>query len=549
MKTLGFISCHYVGDFFKESILSIKDCVDKVHISYSKKPSHGFYTLLSNPDHEFEIKRIAKEILGDKLIWESTEQFLNEEDHRKQRYKYSAGYSLIFSPDLDEIYEPESLKFALIRAYELNKRFYAIDGFIHFWKGFEWCFINDGDRPTRIENLTRDNLDISWLHMLVYHTSMVQSEEIIKYKFSCFGHKNEIKEGYLDKYLSWTPDKIDEITHLHPTRDNIWIKPELFTGELPQSLKNYQKPTKQRMKILLIPMDWHRDKESPELFTDMLNAFNIENVAIIHNGDMERSIDFKPNIILYQASLSLDELACLKVETKAIIFMYTGDGTFLPPQGMINLKYIIDVFLLPFSGKNLEPYQTLLGKPCHFIWEPIQNWRFIPNKQMEDGNISFVGRYYRNLPGAKGRKEDLLFIHSHLPKNPTPLNIYGCMEMPEINYREVPNLYNKSFAVICENNYSDREDYFTPRNLGAMAAGSCALHKYFPGIEKHFQNYVHGMYYKNKYELLECINFLRANPDYRNHMADQGFKLVNENFTMIHWVQKFMEIVKTNYLK
>jgi hypothetical protein len=549
MRVLGFMAITYVGDFFKESLLSVKDHVDKIHICYSRNPSHGHGTELPNPDKEHAIRNIAMDILGDKLIWTSHEIFSGEAEHRNMRYTYATGYSLILTVDPDEIHDSSRLanRLNLIHNGTVGTaRFWAIDGYVHFWKGFTWCFEHDGDKPIRIERLTSDNLDTLSIPLPIYHMSMSQNEDLIRYKFSCFGHKNEIKEGYFEKWLSWTPEDWLHVTHLHPTRDDIWFRPERFTGELPALLKNHIKPQKlDKMKILWIPLDYHRHEASPELFTDQLNALNTVAEARIYS-DLGLTRDFSPDVILFQGSVGWVELMELKHATGALICMYTGDGTHLPPQSFVTYKAIVDMYLVPFSGRSLEPYQTLLGKPCHFLWEAIQNWRFVPNRQMDSGPITYVGNHYAHLPGDQPRLDLAAFVKDAVPE----LRIYGNgpRSLGTVDYTATPQLYNESFAVICENNYSDKEEYFTPRNLGAMAAGSCALHKWFPGIEKHFQNYTHGLVYKNKYELVEMLNYLKNNPSLRNHLADYGFKLANEKFTARHWAEAFIKIVKTNYL-
>ncbi len=168
----------------------------------------------------------------------------------------------------------------------------------------------------------------------------------------------------------------------------------------------------------------------------------------------------------------------------------------------------------------------------------------MPNKHLNIGTIAFVGRYYDNLPGGQERVEILDFLKGRYVLD----NYGGILKDSEIDYRAVPAMYNKAYVVICENNYNDIEDYFTPRNLGAMAAGSCALMRYFPGIENHFQNLTHCLYYRDKYELLEWIEYIIKNPAFRNHIAEHGYKLANDRFSPAKWAEDFNEIVKKHYM-
>lgn len=548
MKILGFSAITYVGAFWKESLLSIEPFVDKMYISYSRKPSHGHNTTLENPDTEYQIRKVAEEIMGSKLIWESFNGFHSEQDHRNTRYRHAAGYSLILISDPDEILEETWAQAALNYAYDHEERFYGTRQFIHFWKSFEWCFPTDGDFPIRIENLTRDNLLINSLcPLVVFHTSMMQPENLLHFKFSCYGHKNEIKLNYIqEKFLSWAPEKIDEITHLHPTRNDIWIKPKPYKGYLPDNFKNYKPKMKEKLRLLFCPLDYHRHEKNPELFTDTINTFNEVIECQIYNGDLQEMILFKPDVVLFQGSATVYELTQIKETTNAFIIMFTGDCRTSPSQSLMDYKNIIDCYMLPFTGELLKIYQTLLGKPCHFLFESIQNWRFKPAKMMESGHVTFVGNIYGSLPGAQPRKDLVDFIEA----SGIDIKCFGNgFDKGEYPYDRVPELYNNSYIVIAENNYSDIEDYFTPRNIGALSAGSCCLMKHFPGIEKFFQNIQHCYYYKNKYELLDLINFLKNNPSYRNETASNGFGLATTNFDMKAWVSEFLNIINKNYIK
>lgn len=546
MKVLGFIASHYVGSFGKECLLSIRDHCDKVYICHSTGASQGFNTELPPPETSTEIYNLAKELLGDKLIWEEYPSFPNESEHRRMRYRHTAGFDYCLVTDWDEVMQniPEALEY--VRNHP--ERFYGAAGFKHFWRGNEY-FFEDHHRPIRIEKLTVANLDENLnLPLEVFHYSLCVSPEIMQYKLQVSGHKNEFRPDFYDKWTNWTLEKIDEITDLHPTLPGLWMKPTKYTGELPKFIKNYKsKPT--MINVLYIPIDYHRHSETLDLFQDVINSINLVANCKIYSGDIQDAIRFKPTVILFQGSASVYELIQIKENTGSLIIMFTGDCRYFPTQSLINYKEVVDVYLLPFSGTLLNTYQTLLGKPCHFLWESIQNWRFMPPKMMDEtsgAEIVFVGNKYKDLPGIEARNELEGFISE---QSPYPIELYGSgFRGGEVPNTSVPNIYNKAYAVIAENNFSV-ENYFTPRNIGGMAAGSCVLMKYFPGIERFFQNNFHCLYYRDKYELLELISMIKLNPNIRNNIASQGFGLVNENFTTNSWVKELMNIIKTNYIK
>jgi len=245
-KVLAFMPILYGKEYLRESLFSIKDHIDKVHIAYTSKPSHGFVSDLECPDTEGELKKIAREVVGDKLIWEHYDGFYCEAAHREVRYKYADDYSIILSIDADEVFKEEDIDKAIKFAYNNKERYFGINGYINFWRSFSWC-CKDDFRPIRLENIKNNNPDQNLnCEMGVYHFSLCQNIETIKFKFKTFGHANEIRENYIENtYLAWTPEKNDIITLLHPATTGIWYKAEPFDKTtLPEYLKvhpNYNK--------------------------------------------------------------------------------------------------------------------------------------------------------------------------------------------------------------------------------------------------------------------------------------------------------------------
>lgn len=543
MKILGFIGCHYAGNYAREALQSIAPFCDKVYICHSVLPSHGFSTNLECPETAYEINKMATEVLGDKLIFESWSIFDNEQSHRFMRYRYAKGMDYILTIDLDEVFLgiPNALRFA----ENHPSQYYGTRHYKHFIKDLKWYF-EDGYAPIRLESLKcKDGNENDELPLTVLHLSLCQSPDLISYKIETFGHKNEIHPDFYEKWLNWSEDKIDEITDLHPTLPALWHKPSLFEGELPELLKNHKPKIKQKMRILLIPLDFQRHNTNPELFTDMLDSFLTVTDTMLYQGDLNVAINYKPDVILFQGSLLWDELFTLKKETNALTLMFTGDCRLIPMQSLMDYRSIVDAYLVPFSGQLQDTYKTLLGKPVHFLWEAIQNWRFIKPQMMETGYTTFVGNRYDNLPGIEGR-DDLFWVMDREES----VKCWGNgFPLGELSNERVPAVYNESYIVIAENNHSSIDSYFTPRNIGGLSAGSCTLMKYFPGIERFFQNLVHCIYYKDKYELLQWIEFLKNNQIIRNNIASQGYGLVNEKFTMNNWVKDLMYIINKNYIR
>jgi hypothetical protein len=238
MRTLGFMTIHYGLEYLKESLTSIKDHVEGMVISYVHKPSHGFKTILNCPDKAEDIRKVCEEVLGNKLIWDEAEFYGAENIHRSVAKKYSQGFDLILTIDADEVFEPTEINNALNYAYTHNERYYGINGYLNFWRCFDYVCL-DGFRPIRIENLNNHNsLQNLNCQLTIYHFSTAQSKAVMEYKYSCFGHANEIKADYLEKvFYKWTPE--NNFGDLHPVSINLWNAVQYDKNKMPDFLKKH----------------------------------------------------------------------------------------------------------------------------------------------------------------------------------------------------------------------------------------------------------------------------------------------------------------------
>lgn len=219
LKILGFCPAHYSGDYFKEALLSIRDHVDMMVISYSNLPSQGYSNSKPCPDSREYILQTSQDVLGDKLIWDEARDYCSEGEHRNVKYRYSQGYSHIVSIDSDEIMVgiPEAIQYA-----ENNgERFYGCSNFQNFFRGFSQV-CRDGFRPIRIEKLSAENqLQNLDCELTVLHFSAAQRREVMEYKLQNFGHASEVRPNYLrEVFYKWTPD--NGTKWLHSVSLQIW---------------------------------------------------------------------------------------------------------------------------------------------------------------------------------------------------------------------------------------------------------------------------------------------------------------------------------------
>jgi hypothetical protein len=239
IKVLGFMTIHYAGDYLRESLLSVVDHVDRMVIAYSKEPSQGHGTTMECPDNERYIFEICREVLGNKMIWHYADRYGAENEHRNVKYKYTGDYDLVLTVDSDEVYKSDELPASYEYAYWGIERFYGIDGYVNFWRSFDYaCY--DGFRPIRLENLHRkQNTQNLSLKQTIYHFSTCQPEPIMRYKYNVFGHAHEVRKDWLnDIFYKWSPE--NQFDDVHCVALNLWNPIAFNKSVLPSYLKSHK---------------------------------------------------------------------------------------------------------------------------------------------------------------------------------------------------------------------------------------------------------------------------------------------------------------------
>jgi hypothetical protein len=162
-------------------------------IAYSKEP-RKVMERYCNAQTRRVTYIVSVRMFRDKMIWDRADRYGAESEHRAVKYKYSDGYDLVLTVDSDEVYKSDELQKSFEYAYWGVDRFYGVDGFINFWRSFDYaCY--DGFRPIRLENLHREkhSQDLT-LKQTIYHFSTCQPEPIMAYKYNVFGHAHEVRK-------------------------------------------------------------------------------------------------------------------------------------------------------------------------------------------------------------------------------------------------------------------------------------------------------------------------------------------------------------------
>lgn len=223
----------------------MEEFVSEIFVLYTRTPSQSHTTSVKNPESEVELRELCTKS-SPKIRWRAYDTFKNEACHRREAENIASmlKYDMIITCDSDEILEPSSVLNALEIAHKSPHKYHGANGFVHFWRSFDYCF-KDSFLPIRIVNMKgRSNSAANSIPLIIYHFSCAQKEEIVRYKWEVSGHKKELRPRWIDTiWLPWNENSTD--TFLHPVSKQIWKTPERFDREkLPDFMKthpNFQK--------------------------------------------------------------------------------------------------------------------------------------------------------------------------------------------------------------------------------------------------------------------------------------------------------------------
>jgi hypothetical protein len=218
MKRIAYYALHYGKEYLAWSVRSVQDAVDEIHILYTDVPSYGHTAGAPCPDTEEELVREAGRFAEKPVFWHRG-RWPSEAEHRKSILPIARdrGARQMLLVDADEIWAHGQAAEALAAAAGSGHGRTRV-GFCHFWRSFKWLCV-DGTRFFRVFNLLAGGgvapgeWSLSPQTWPVFHFGYAQSPEITRYKWTCHGHQDELRAGWLDeKFIAWGPGRGD----VHP---------------------------------------------------------------------------------------------------------------------------------------------------------------------------------------------------------------------------------------------------------------------------------------------------------------------------------------------
>jgi hypothetical protein len=116
------------------------------------------------------------------------------------------------------------------------------------------------------------------------------------------------------------------------------------------------------------------------------------------------------------------------------------------------------------------------------------------------------------------------------------------IQPPAFHPRYLPLM--REAKIVLSTCNAPRYGLVTRRTFRSVASGRLLVTEYSPGLEDHFRNHYHLVWFESLEEGLDVIRFYLDHPEARERIARQGRQFVVENHTFRHRLHEFVELVR-----
>lgn len=205
---------HYGKDYLSVALKSAYSNMDRQFIFYTPHASHGHRSDAPPIESKQELIDSLADYPKSKLIWEDTDQFWHEGQQRDYALSVASHEAdLVLVQDYDEIWFPHVLNDVLEHVWRENKARRWLLNFRHLWRSFNYI-IEDDAWPVRVID-TRHADGIAYIprELTAYHFGYAVTDAVMRYKWQCHGHKDELRpDWFTEKWQAWPP-----VEDCHPT--------------------------------------------------------------------------------------------------------------------------------------------------------------------------------------------------------------------------------------------------------------------------------------------------------------------------------------------
>lgn len=312
------------------------------------------------------------------------------------------------------------------------------------------------------------------------------------------------------------------------------------------------------MRVFLSSIDYdHPQKGMIDAFAKIFGGPSIQHydylqeqrdgwsIGDINDRFVKAAVDFRPDFCW----LHLQETNIIQAQSLArvkraipncVITSWMGDcRTSVSPYlasicGAVDLMLVSSVGQIPMfimaGAKEVRYLQIGLDWDEDVLGNPPWNPPFrIPE-------VVFCGAYYGNLyPGTvdrvaavralQGAGIDIGIIGNGWPQGQAFPVAGTC------GVKQQHHIWKRCKVAINVNHFNDIQNYYSDRQIIAMASGRPLVCKYVPGLESEFENGKHCLWYHDEMELVRHVRSLLVDPALAQRIGQAGREEVIKNHT------------------
>lgn len=321
------------------------------------------------------------------------------------------------------------------------------------------------------------------------------------------------------------------------------------------------------LKVLFLPLNSHVIRQSAVERAFVKLGFNLwsfdYHIATVKKGaeftnrQFLKVVDFvKPDWIHMQiqfsTAITADTLIKIKQRCKnTIVTNWTGDIRPTPIPAFMDVAKHIDYAFISNTGQ-LEAYRKAGCNNIDYWQVGYDQTKFRPfhedirkrlrTKYSQD--IAFCATWWpRTRFSGNGLREDVVnLLHQ---KYGSRFGIYGRgwkgFGRSSVGYFEQNDVYNASKMVISISQLIDVDNYYSDRQLIAMASGSPVLANYANGLEEDFEDRKDIIWFRNARECLDLVEYYLSHEDEAKKIGVCGAETVLKNHT---WDCRILELAQ-----
>ena len=275
--------------------------------------------------------------------------------------------------------------------------------------------------------------------------------------------------------------------------------------------------------------DWD---EWPRCFKKLgMDYLLIEGMRNIETQKIKEAVlSFKPHYLLIVLKDTLPIIRDIKKELKSI-------GTkviywFCDPEKpkKEDLADIIDIMFLTNRGQLDEYKEAYNLKDVYYMPQGFGPYAQHRLGMPEIYDVGFAGAV-SNAPLHKTRRELINAMRQQ----------YN-VRVSNMVRNNIAEFYSQSKAVFGASDF-DHELYTSNRFFVALGCGACYITKKFKGIELLTENKKHILYFENKEELFDLLNYYLSHDSEREKIRQAAAKLSLEKHTYEHRMRNILDII------